>query len=69
MEESWGLQDYSDGQPTFSIDPVCGAKVNEAEAPGGKSNYAGEIYYFCSEACHKDFGEDPAKYIAQRARP
>jgi YHS domain-containing protein len=67
MEESWGLQDYSDGQPTFSLDPVCGMKVNEAEAPGGKSNYAGETYYFCSDACRKDFGEDPAKYIAQRA--
>jgi YHS domain-containing protein len=44
-------------------------KVNEAEAPGGKSNYAGETYYFCSDACRKDFGEDPAKYIAQRTQP
>jgi P-type Cu+ transporter len=67
MEESWGLQDYSDGQPTFSIDPVCGMKVNEAEAPGGKTNYGGETYYFCSDFCRKNFELEPAKYIAQRA--
>jgi len=67
MEETWGLKDYSDGETIFSIDPVCGMKVNESEAAGGKSQYAGETYYFCSDACHKAFGEDPAKYIGQRA--
>jgi P-type Cu+ transporter len=69
MEESYGLQDYSDGQPTFSIDPVCGMKVNEADAPGGKTHYAGETYYFCSMFCHNNFGLDPAKYLGQSTKP
>ena len=67
MEESYGLQDYSDGQPTFSTDPVCGMKVNEADAPGGKGHYAGELYYFCSNTCRKAFDEDPVRYIARGA--
>jgi len=69
MEESWGLQDYSTGEQTFSADPVCGMKVNEADPPGGHSNYAGQIYYFCSDFCRKNFELDPAKYIGLRTQP
>jgi YHS domain-containing protein len=69
MEEPFGLRDYSDGEPTFSLDPVCGMKVNEAEAPGGKTQYAGQTYYFCSDICRKNFELDPAKFIAQGTQP
>ncbi len=69
MEESYGLQDYSDGKPTISIDPVCGAQVNEEHAPGGKTGYAGVTYYFCSSFCRKNFEVDPGKYIGQRTMP
>jgi hypothetical protein len=29
MEESYFLQDYSDNQPVYSVDPVCGMKIEE----------------------------------------
>jgi Cu+-exporting ATPase len=68
-EESFGLQDYSRGEPetATSRDPVCGMTVNEADAPGGHSRYAGETFYFCSELCRKTFDLDPGKYLGQRA--
>ena len=65
MEESWGLQDYSDKEPTYSIDPVCGAKVDESKA-AGKHDYAGVTYYFCSIDCRVKFEDDPGKYMGQR---
>jgi Cu+-exporting ATPase len=64
MEESYGLQDYSDHQATFSIDPVCGMKVDEAKAHG-KTGFAGVTYYFCSAFCQDNFEQDPGKYIGE----
>ncbi len=69
MEESWGLQDYSDGAAVASVDPVCGKKVNEADAPGGHATYAGQKYYFCSGFCRKNFEQDPGKFIGQTEQP
>ncbi len=65
MEESYGLRDYSDGAPVFSVDPVCGMKVDQGRA-AGKTGYAGQMYYFCSADCQEKFQEDPGKYIGQR---
>jgi Cu+-exporting ATPase len=65
MEETWGLQDYSDGAATYTIDPVCGMKLDEAKAEY-KTGYAGEMFYFCSVDCQTKFQEDPGKYIGQR---
>ena len=62
MEETYGLQDYSDGSLTFSVDPVCGMKVDESRA-SGKTSYAGQIYYFCSKECQRVFEEQPGHYI------
>ncbi|MBI5042027.1 MAG: YHS domain-containing protein [Gammaproteobacteria bacterium] len=44
----------------MAIDPVCKMEVeqNQAEA---KADYAGQTYYFCSEACHT-FTAEPQKY-------
>jgi len=64
MEESYGLQDYSDNSTTYSLDPVCGMKVDEDHA-AGKTNYAGQTYYFCSRDCQKNFEEAPGIYIGQ----
>lgn len=65
MEESWGLQDYSQkGDTVFAVDPVCGLKVDEAHAHH-KTGYAGEMFCFCSLDCQKKFEEDPALYIGQ----
>jgi YHS domain-containing protein len=61
MEEPFGLQDHSDGQPIFSRDLVCGRNVNESTAPG-KSTYLGVTYYFCSKDCKHTFEERPGFY-------
>ncbi len=64
MEETYGLQDYSDNSPVYSVDPVCGMKVDEAKA-AAKTGYAGEMYYFCSVDCQTKFQESPGLYIGQ----
>ena len=45
------------------IDPVCKMRVNENTAKS-MSNYRGKIYYFCIEACKKEFNANPEQYIA-----
>jgi Cu+-exporting ATPase len=47
-----------------SIDPVCGMKVDPAEA-AGSAVHEGTTYYFCSQNCLKQFEHDPGKYAAQ----
>lgn len=65
MEESYGLQDYSDGQAVFSIDPVCGARIDEAKA-AGKTGFEGQMYYFCSKDCQQAFEEEPGRYAGRQ---
>jgi Cu+-exporting ATPase len=62
---SFGQVDYSDHEPTYSLDPVCGIKLDEAKA-AGRTGYAGAMYYFCSVDCQKKFEETPGEYIGQR---
>ncbi len=64
MEESYGLQDYSEGGPVFSRDPVCGMRVEQGRE-AGRTGYAGQMYYFCSPDCQEKFQEDAGKYIGQ----
>lgn len=62
--KNWGLRDYSEGSQTFSADPVCGAKVDEAEgAP--RTNFEGLTYYFCSKECQRQFEQAPGKYLGR----
>jgi YHS domain-containing protein len=61
---SFGQVDYSDHQPTYSLDPVCGIKLDEAKA-AGRTGYAGAMYYFCSVDCQKKFEDHPGLYIRQ----
>ena len=42
-------------------DPVCGMEVDPKTA-GGKSDYKGQTYYFCSLGCKKAFDQEPEKY-------
>jgi membrane fusion protein, copper/silver efflux system len=46
-------------------DPVCGMKVEVAEAKEAKctSVHEGKTYYFCNEFCKKQFDGNPAKYL------
>ena len=45
----------------MAIDPVCKMNVEPAKA-AAKADYDGQVYYFCSAACHKAFTEEPQKY-------
>jgi Ala-tRNA(Pro) deacylase len=42
-------------------DAVCGAGVTE-ELAWGWSEYRGQRYYFCSQACKMEFDDNPAAY-------
>lgn len=46
---------------TSVTDPVCGMKINPAQAVG-QSTYEGKTYYFCSVACQSEFDAAPADY-------
>ena len=47
-------------------DVVCGMDIDPATA-AGKSEYQGQIYYFCSTGCKKAFDKEPQKYVAKPA--
>lgn len=47
----------------MAIDPVCKMNVEPAKA-AASADYGGQMYYFCSEACHKAFTADPRKYAS-----
>ncbi len=51
----------------MAIDPVCEMEVDELSAQH-KSEYNGEIYYFCAAGCKQAFDEDPEKYLKQSAK-
>src|SRR5438067_330330 len=38
----------------MAIDPICGMRVDTADAPA-TAEYEVETYYFCSQACHDAF--------------
>jgi Cu+-exporting ATPase len=48
----------------MAIDPVCGMDVDEGDA-GGKGQYEGKTYYFCSSDCKREFQEAPESYAFQ----
>ncbi len=64
MEETQGLQDYSDNQPVRSIDPVCGSLINQ-DLAAAKTAYWGQMYYFCSTDCQNRFEENPEHYVSR----
>jgi Cu+-exporting ATPase len=45
-------------------DPVCGMRVEEAQA-AGQSEYLDETYYFCSEGCKQKFDQRPESYVVR----
>ncbi len=42
-------------------DPVCGMTF-EPDKAVAKVEYMGTTYYFCTEACRKQFEQDPGRY-------
>jgi len=43
-------------------DPVCGMDVDPKTAQW-KSEYKGQMIYFCSPGCKRSFDKDPEKYL------
>jgi len=56
---------------TSATDPVCGMMVDElkAKAADRVSQYQGQTYCFCSDACKQRFDADPAKCLAKDKSP
>ncbi|MDD4927678.1 MAG: YHS domain-containing protein [Gallionella sp.] len=50
----------------MATDPVCKMNV-ESEKAAGKAEYGGQVYYFCSDICHKAFVANPEKYTSGAA--
>jgi YHS domain-containing protein len=47
----------------MAIDPVCGMEVDEKTATI-KSEYKGNMYYFCAPGCKSSFDKYPEKYLS-----
>ena len=60
--------DHGHGAPVEggAIDPVCGMTVDPHNPKGGKADYRGHPYYFCSAGCRTKFVADPGKYLGER---
>jgi Ala-tRNA(Pro) deacylase len=60
-----GTHSRSTRVATRTTDAVCGADVNEQTA-WGWSEYGGQRYLFCSQACKMEFDDNPAGYVDAR---
>ena len=47
----------------MAIDQVCRMNVEPGKA-AAKAEHAGQVYYFCSDTCHKKFVAEPEKYAS-----
>lgn len=45
-------------------DPVCGMEVDEETAPAS-TEYKGQTYYFCSQACKEGFEEELGEFLEE----
>jgi YHS domain-containing protein len=61
-----GYPDSQRKEITMVKDPVCGMDVDPKTATN-KTEYEGQIYYFCSPGCKKDFDRNPEKYVKTAA--
>lgn len=50
----------------MAIDPACKMSVEPNKA-AAKAEHAGQVYYFCSDACHKTFLAELEKYASGTA--
>jgi Cu+-exporting ATPase len=53
------------GEVRLATDPVCGMKVDPANARGGSFDHAGTRYFFCGPRCRERFAVDPAHWLAK----
>jgi YHS domain-containing protein len=57
------------GELRLATDPVCGMKVDPANARGGSFDHAGTRYFFCGPRCRERFAADPAHWLARGPSP
>jgi xanthine dehydrogenase accessory factor len=53
-------------QAAEAIDPVCGMTVETQDAEH-RSEYRGQVYYFCCAHCRHRFEQEPDKYLQAQA--
>ncbi|HEU5402519.1 MAG TPA: HAD-IC family P-type ATPase, partial [Terriglobales bacterium] len=53
----------------MQIDPVCGMKVDPANARGGSFDHKGTTYYFCNPRCKEKFQAEPEKFLDPSYKP
>jgi YHS domain-containing protein len=51
----------------MATDLVCRKEVDEKNPSGGKVNFWGKVFYFCSKDCRVAFRRDPQKYSPETA--
>ncbi len=44
-------------------DPVCGMQLQPDRA-AASVDYKGQTYYFCTDACRKQFETEPERYVS-----
>ena len=52
-----------------ATDPICLMTVDTANPNGGRSEHAGQTYYFCAPGCRIAFERDPEGWASGRNRP
>ena len=50
--------------PTTAKDPVCGMDIETATA-AGRTEHAGQTYYFCATTCKDKFDMHPDQYLGE----
>lgn len=45
----------------IETDPVCGMELRRADAAASMA-WNGELFFFCSDACHAKFAREPDRY-------
>jgi YHS domain-containing protein len=51
----------------MATDLVCRKEVDEKNPSGGKVNFWGKVFYFCSKDCRVAVRRDPQKYSPETA--
>jgi YHS domain-containing protein len=54
-----------DDDEDTATDPVCGMRIGRTNAVA-TGDFAGHLYYFCSNACQAQFARDPTKFVCAK---
>ena len=62
--QSCSIFSYSEKTPKYSVDLVCGMKVNRSDAYTWQ--YKGSKYYFDNYNCKQSFKMNPEKFLSNK---